>query len=217
MTFLLNAFLAGITSLVKQAHSTSLDSATITAPADIQAGDLLILMDVAWTIAITVPPTVVPTGFTSILNTSSASGMYGRTITSYKIADGSEASSSITGMAASLDNAKTLLVFRANMPISSVTVNDAAGEMTTNDPASQTISVGSSTTLALSFGGFFGDSAGPTSVFTIGGSAADDGSVTNGNQTCKWRTDENSFSDIVADTGDAGFTNALHSFYMNFT
>jgi hypothetical protein len=142
-------FLTGsLTSLSQVLSATSL-AATITVPAGVQGGDLLVLLDNA--LGATVPATVIPTGFTSIGNIND--GGQARQILSYKIADGSEASTSITGMD-STSETKALYVFRGDAPITSASPASVNGEATTGNPVSQTVTSGSGLAPLIVIGGY---------------------------------------------------------------
>lgn len=122
------------------ASTTSTASATITAPATINAGDLLILADSARN-GVGAPTTVVPAGFTSIINTLLDTVVSGqvRNIASYKIADGTEDGATITGMNGTITDTKIMLQFRRDPVTSVASVEDVTGEGTTGNPASQTV------------------------------------------------------------------------------
>ena len=117
----------GVWKLIHALHTVSLQSsasseaATIIGPADIQAGDLLVLWDVAVRSS-GVPPAAVPTGFTTIVDQNGSIRI--RITLSCKIADGSEASATLTGMTANEQINKLLYVFRGNVPISVATPVD---------------------------------------------------------------------------------------------
>lgn len=132
-----------LTSIVQQASATSA-AATIVCPADIQAGDLLVLSDNAFNFSGS-PTAVIPAGFTSIVNTVLTGGVgVQRAIISYKIANGSEASATLTGMDADLER-KILLVFRGDIAIASASPNVFGAEGTTGDPVQQNVSASGAT------------------------------------------------------------------------
>lgn len=132
------------TTLSFQASATSTGS-TITGPSSIQAGDLLVLSDIR--IGPGSPPTaVVPSGFTSTQSSVSGGAFFSqfRHILSYKIADGSEASASLTGMAGD-GGSKILFVFRPDNPITTVTPASGGAQATTGNPTSQTVAASGGT------------------------------------------------------------------------
>jgi hypothetical protein len=131
---------AVLSSIVQQASSTSTTS-TITAPAGIIAGDLLVLMDSA-TSALSTPTSVIPAGFTQITQSNGTGGGAGqRQILSYKLADGSEAGASITGMTGNFLR-KVLATFRGNVPATAVTPAGAAAQTTSGNPSAQIVPSG---------------------------------------------------------------------------
>lgn len=124
-------------------EGTASSAATITAPTTINAGDLLIMADFAINAA-SVPTTVVPTGFTSISNTNNTTTC--KLIFSYKIADGTEDGSTITGMDGDSLDRKTIGQFRGSPAISTVTLSAIFDSgFTAGDPAIQTITASAGT------------------------------------------------------------------------
>ncbi len=124
---LLNGGIPPITSLTRVLSATS-TLATITYPAGIQAGDLILLIDRA---AGTTSSLAIPTGFTQISTTATvAQNLFPYRVTySYKIATGTE-TGNITGQDGSTSDAKTMIVFRGSRPISSVTSSELAFDQT---------------------------------------------------------------------------------------
>lgn len=137
------------------ASATSEDIATVTGPAGITAGDLLVLFDVAHNGSSTNPTKVIPTGFTEIgtaIDTENANRLI--MAASYKIADGTEASASITGMD-DTNERKILLVFRVltGIAISSVTAEDVEDRSDSlGDPAPLMVNSGSGDPPLIVFG-----------------------------------------------------------------
>lgn len=110
---------------------------TITWPATLASGDLAVLFDAAVNSTTPTPSTVVPTGFSSIINSNDGSSA--RNICSYKILTGSE-SGSLTGMNGGTNNRKVMLVFRGNIAITSVTIVSPSGQVTSANPTAQVVS-----------------------------------------------------------------------------
>lgn len=133
-------------AVVTRATSTG---ASLTAPANIQPGDLLMWCDSPFSFG--VPTLVIPAGFTLIVD---APDGFVRTVVAYKIADGSEASSSIAGMSGELNNRKLLCVFRGNTLISEATANDVDFEVTNDTPANQTITASGGTVPLVVFAAY---------------------------------------------------------------
>lgn len=133
-----------ITSITNPSSATSTTS-TITAPSDLQAGDFLLLFDCAST-SLSPPTVVTPTGWTAL---DSQSGTSMTDAMSYKIADGTEAGSSITGMNGGYSNRKLLVVFRGNVPFIAATIQSKVKQITASNPTSKTITSGSATTSIL--------------------------------------------------------------------
>lgn len=202
---------SGVTTLSKVADATS-TAETITVPASVQAGDLIVLKDSA-VAGVSAPSTVVPSGFTSIVNTSVDTTISIRQIVSYKIADGTEGSSSLTGMNGGSFNNKELIVFRGDVPITTVTPSTPNEEATTGDPASQNAAASGGTAPLIVLAGYGSNG----SVTTRSFSPAEDAEITAGLKSyTKYKIYNSGPSDTTVDMGDYG-TNALQSFYLECT
>jgi hypothetical protein len=138
-----------IITLVYVAHTTSA-AASIVAPAAINAGDLLILVQRGRDSA-SIPTSVVPGDFTTV-NSSGVNQV--QLNICYKIADGTEDGATITGIDGNADDGKVLWQYRANAPIISLT---AAGWVSINSssaPAQQTIAASGGTGIVLGISAF---------------------------------------------------------------
>jgi len=127
----------GASSVTRMAFLTSTTSVleTITCPT-ILPFDVGVLIDFAGDFS-AIPSQVVPSGFTS-LKTDTVS--FYRGTASYKVFNGTESGTSLTGQAS--DDAllsKILLVFRPNGVINTVTTSTWLGEATAGNPAAQAI------------------------------------------------------------------------------
>lgn len=146
-------------SHVNQATSTG---ATIDVTGLVQAGDLMVLSDLARGSGGIAPTAVLPSDFTSLHNTVQTS-LIGdhRWIVSAKISSGSE--TVLTGMDGDAADKKIIDIYRGDVPISGFADSDFAESWGDNgNPASMTIN-GSGTTpvvLLLAFYNCFG--GGPT-------------------------------------------------------
>lgn len=89
------------------------------------------------------PNLVTPSGFISIGNTTVSYFAFHRQNLSYKIADGSEAGATITGMSSGNGVKKALYVFTATNAISAVSVQSYNGIGTIVDPSPQSVTSGS--------------------------------------------------------------------------
>ncbi len=204
----------GLTSITLVSATSANGGQTITAPADIQAGDLLVLLNLTGDVGI--PVTAVPAGFTSISNVSLTSR---REILSYKLATGSEGNSVLSGMTsgAGLDSLYILFVFRGNVAATTATPLDAAGEMTVDTPSNQVVSAASSVTPLVVIGGF---SAAGTSIGTVGFSPSQDAftSVSStpgaGNIQMGYKIYNSSPADTTMSKDDSGNRNAILSCYI---
>lgn len=207
MTFPFPTFMpsssAALTTITQQSSSTAGGSgATITAPASINAGDLIVLIDYAIN-ATGLPTEVVPSGFTSISSVSSGKT---RCILSYKKADGTEGSSSITGMSSNINVMyKVIVTFRGDVAATTITSNDPDGEATTGNPTAQTVTASGGSSPLVVIGGY----ASNNNVNPRTMSPAKDGEV--GSSTVAyiaWKIYNSSPADVSVDMDDEG--SAVH-------
>ena len=125
-----------VSAMAFQASATS-TATTITCPT-VQAGDVGVLIDWSGNSTTSAPAQVIPSGFTLLI--SEGLGSSGRRGTaSYKIFDGTESGSSLTGQTGTLIDTKVLLVFRPDAPIITATPSTWLSEVTTGNPSAQSI------------------------------------------------------------------------------
>lgn len=201
----------GLTTISFQDSSSS-TAETITAPASIDAGDLLVFCDFA-TQVFSAPAAVTPSGFTNFVNASAGGAVGVRGMISYKIADGTEDSSSITGMNGNNGNYKVLLQFRGNVAISSVTANViGTPTVTSGDPSSQNLAASGGTVplVAIAYYSSSGNIAGARTFSP----AADAELNADDNLYVKYKLYDNSPADHTVDMDDEGNNNLLISFYL---
>ena len=148
-------------SVAFQASATS-TSTTITCPS-VQQYDVGVLIDFSSNGA-SPASAVVPSGFTSL--TTTTSGGY-RGTASYKIFDGTESGTSLTGLSGSGFVSKILLTFRPSSPISAVSASTWLTELGTADPAAQSIAASGQQTPLIRIAGA-ADNAGTTPSFSSG-------------------------------------------------
>ena len=157
---------APVTSISFISITTS-TAATITCPT-VQADDIGVLFDLAES----APGVVIPSGFTQ-LTTDSAGALIGTV--SYKVFNGTESGSTLTGQDGTADDLKILLLFRPNAQIESVVTSTWLGDVNINNPPAQSIAAtgqpgplirmaagGTNTTVPSFSSGTF------TSTFTVG-------------------------------------------------
>lgn len=199
---------ATLTPVVAQASATS-QAQTITAPADIIAGDLLVILDRAENVSGD-PTSVTPTGFTTINNAVAA---FVKQNLSYKIAAGTEGGSSITGMVGTEYTRKAMYVFRGGIPITSVTVGSAAGQIISTDPTAQVVAASAGTPPLIVIGGYSVYGAGVVDPRTF--STTKDGEVTPSTDFyLAYKVYNSSPADTTIDMDDEGAENALQSCYL---
>lgn len=120
----------GVSSMTFIGSSIS-SAQTISLPAGSAAGDLAVLVEFSTTVS---PST--PAGWTDI-NQASTTGMLG--VCSYKVLSAQDLVSTVTGITGT--TRKTILVFRPNTPINTVTLGSINGEATTATPANQSLTM----------------------------------------------------------------------------
>jgi len=116
----------------------NLRTTSFTAPADIKAGDLLILVLVAFSYT----DAVYPDGFTSFDQQQGSLSATFRIISTYKIATGTEGGTTMSpcmNSSAANGEAQFFLVLRPSFPITKITTNTVTWQFTHGDPADVTI------------------------------------------------------------------------------
>lgn len=199
-----------VLSSLTQIGSATAATSAITLPSGIQQGDLIILLDFATSGS--VPTAVTPTGFTNLQNVSD--GSVRRFMVSYKIADGTESSTSVTGMNGSSQNRKGVLTFRGNTFPVSATGAGGTQETSLNAPATQNQNVSGFTTPLIILAMY----ASNGSVTTRGFSTTKDGEISQvSNQWyLAWKTYNASPANTALTQSDDG-TNTLFSCYVQVT
>lgn len=184
-------------------------SSTVTAPSDIIAGDLIVLWNLSENTAGAVS-SVIPSGFTEIATSSQSQQ---RCTSSYKLADGSEASASLTVMDGDSRRYKAIYVFRGDVPATSVTLSSSVGSQSTSgNPSSQSViaSGGTPPLVVLGFYGAFSTidprTFSPSSDGEIGSSDS--------RMFIDYKIYNESPADVTIDMDDEGASNHLHSCYI---
>ena len=168
------------------------NSSTITIPASVAVGYLAVLFDHAYDrdttppIDAVIPTTVVPSGWTSIKNTTAdSSTTKSRGISSYRIIQSGDAGSSITGMNDNGED-KVMLIFAASRPIVSVTPSTWNGQGTDGNPSSQSVLATAATRAARSAVSSVAaapTTAGPAAVRTPAAASTSHGNAAGGVRT----------------------------------
>lgn len=136
--------------------STNSTTANITISSSAAIGDIAVLLDTGWNAGSVT--SVVPSGWTTISNITASYVMTGRSILSYKVLTSGNPGSSITGMTATYNLGKEMLIFRPTSPISSVTVADLGEEgVGSGTPADQTVGINPLSYIVIGGGGSYSD------------------------------------------------------------
>lgn len=188
--------------------SSSSTASTIVAPTGIIAGDLIVSYDSAG--GSTIPTSVIPTGFDSpaIVNQTFTTGTQRRVVISAKIANGTEAGVTYTGMNGNTVNAKIMLVFSTNGATSYNTFS-IGYEMTDGNPVARVITSGLGSPPLVSFGYIRNTTTGQNS-FT----PTETGVVTIPSHYAYYKIDNATPLGITVDTGDGGNANMVATFYI---
>lgn len=147
-------------SVTQVSSASSTNSSTIALPAGIQAGDIIVLLDICGG-GVGTPVAVVPTGFTQakqdfIAFTTS------RSILSYKLATAADASAVVTGMVPPAQSIKLAAVFRCDVPATILSVGSPVSATATvaANPANQIVTAGGGTAPLIVLGAFYTDDSG---------------------------------------------------------
>lgn len=202
---------SGLTSIAFQT-SAWVRAASITCPS-IQAGDVAVLFD--WAVNFTgVPTLAIPSGFTQI---STNTGTAHRGTVSYKVLSGTESGVSLSGQTGAAGQNKAILIFRPNGAISTVTTSTWLGEVTTGNPAAQTIAASGQPVplirLATAAQNVTGSVSFAAGTFDGTVTAGNDGTAIN--QIVGYAVQNSSPSDNNVDMNDFG-TNWLASGWIRF-
>lgn len=206
------ASLSFVTSATVNASSAQPD--TITAPAGILAGDLLVLVDIADIGSGTVT-LVTPTGWSSAQSVGFGGGLAASAI-SYKIADGTESGTTITGInVASNTHNMMLAVFRGNVPINIVSVHSAAGQVTAGTPTNQVCTAGSGVAPLIVLSVYHSYTTGGAAITARGFSTTADGEITpNTKNYLDYKIYNASPADTTISMADFSSDNILQSCYL---
>lgn len=179
---------------------------TITGPAGIVAGDVLVLYDRAINTS-GAPTSATPSGFVADpdLVEVSTDGL-GRAIISTKIATGAEASASLSGMAGTSNQLKILYVFRPKRPITSIAVIAPAADFQNGDPADQVVNISAQTKPLVVIGAYAGSGGGGRSF-----SPTQDGANTLSFIEARWKIYNRVPADVTVGMNDEGTRNTLMS------
>ena len=186
---------------------------TVTGPSGIQAGDLLVCWDVV--VQTSTEPLIPLSGFT-LITSDGDTGNDQYCVLSYKIADGSEASASISGMSGADSNTKLLLVFRPDNPITTANVQDATITQTSGDPGSEVISASAGAAPMVVLGAY----AALTSISSESFSPANDGEIERqpgtflANANLRYKIYNSSPANVTIDMGDEGASSTMSGCYI---
>lgn len=196
------------TSIAFQTSGVSSGS-TITVPAGVIAGDILVMHDFTESSGAT-PTAVVPTGWTQIGNDTDTGSR--RQVTSYKLAVGGDAGATVTGMS-DVKHDKMMLVFRPTVAATTLTLGSVHAEGSSPAPSNQ-LCAASGGTVPLVVLGFWASNG---TVSPRGMTITKDGEVhqaANNDTYTDYKIYNSSPADITFSMGDFG-QNFLTSCYIS--
>lgn len=198
-----------LTSISVRSTATS-SGTTIVAPSDIQPGDVLVLQDFSFNSTATVPTSVTPTNFDTP-HVDHTVGSYSRHMVSTKLANGSEAGATITGMAGTFGVWKHLVVLKGNAPATSKTVSTPNAQVTTGNPTAQNVAASGGVAPLVVFGFYACDNnVNPRTM-----SPAKDAELNFDTEAfVAWKIQNSSPVDVSVDMDDEGGANYLASLYI---
>ena len=196
---------------ITQVGASSSTAETITAPAGIVFGDILVLLQYSDGF-FTLPTAVVPTGFVNVVNSTDTGR---RTIASVKIADGTEAGATLTGMNATgfgTTNAKAMEVFRGDAAAVQLETKGALGAVIDGNPVAQVQTIASETAPLIVIGGYGAGAAISPRTWTPGPVQGE----VNPNTTLylAYQIFNSSPANTTIDMDDEGSGNGLQSFTL---
>ena len=201
-------------SLFASDTDTQAGTASVTVPATVRTGDLLVVSVHGFTNGGACAAETI-SGFTQILTQSAGST---RTDTHlYKMATAADAGSTLSADNGVTTNWIILAVFRGNEPIRSVTPTDTGSEGTNGDPTAQTVTASGGTPPLIVFGGYSSSAAVDPRTF----STTADGDIDSGTNhhylDYKIYNAGSSPSNASIDMDDEGVDNILTSYYLVLT
>lgn len=200
---------AAVTTLTQVDSATS-TAATITVPASVVEGDILVLVDMAISL-FSSPSKVVPGDFTEVRSeVILASNIGVRLTTSVKLATSSDGGTSKTGQDGGFLDNKIMCVYRGDIPVTSITVGATNGQATGGNPSSQTVLSGAGTPPLVVIGAY--GCNGTTDPRTM--SPAKDGEANSGQCYQAWKIYNSSPANVSVDMDDEGNQNAIISTFI---
>ena len=185
---------------------------TITLPDGIEEGDLIVLFQVAIDADSTPPALVTPSGFSSIDSATITSIISYRTEVAYKLADGTEGGTSITGMSGNNSDHKRVVVFRGDVAATTAIVADVESVVDSGNPPAQTVTSGSGTAPLIVFGTWTATASEQDRTMT----PEKDGELGSGATWIGWKIYNSSPANVSVDTADHGI-NMMQSFYIELS
>lgn len=196
--------------VTKVLDATDTDS-TVVVPNGVLLGDLLIHKGFGQ--AASSPAAVVPGGFTQIVTDEVDFGANAlRILISYKIADGTESGTTLTGVSGAALTASELLVFRGNVPISGVTASTPNSQIVSANPSAQNVAASGGVPPLIVIGSYACRTTFSVDPRTM--SPSKDGEISASTQSyLAWKIYNSSPADVSVDMDNEGI-NSLQSFFL---
>lgn len=190
-------------------------ASSITAPSSIQKGDLLVTYNHSYNASSTIPTAATPSGFTQIHNSSlSTASKSARAISAYKVADGTEGGTTLTGMGGAVP-VLYILVFRTNSASPAATLlytgNGGGANMTNANPTDYTLTLSARTKPLVAIGVYYNETAAQISF-----SPTPDNQIpaTDSNYRVAWKIYNSSPANVTVSAGDGGNVNFQAAFAL---
>lgn len=182
--------------------------------ANINAGDLLVFLELNRDNDPGTPAAAYPTGWTAIGTQLMAINNYARICASYKVAIGNEDSTQITGMSEDQFWNGIVLQYRANKPLVSLSASTPVQTSSGVDPAQQTIAAASGIAPVIGFCNYYTYN---DSIYTRSMSLTADHEIQAGGSVwyLKDLIQNTNPQNYTFDMPDSGSDNALFGFYLH--
>lgn len=193
--------------------NTNVDAATASLPAGTSTGDLAIFIDTALNNSNPYPTAVNPSGWTTILSVQGP--VRSRAITSYRVIQAGD--TSVSGMTGTSRSRKMLMVFRPDVPISTVSFGSVRTLADTTGSGTTTLTIASAPKPMIALASYYtnGSTSGSVSL-SISSTSVAGGSIAQGSRY-RFVNIGDTISDATATFAASGVENIYQSFYVSVT
>ena len=196
-----------LTTLALQGSATLSTAASITAPSDINAGDLLLFLDRTFG----TETSVIPSGFTELV---ADTGL--KLYLSFKVASGAEQSTTIGGMSGSA-HSKIMACFRGNRPITAAMGASPLSEQSSGNPTGFAVTAGAGTPPLLVVAAYSVNPAGAVDPRTFSTTKDAETASADSSLYLAWKFYASSPANTTIDMDDEGTNNTLLGAYLTLS